>query len=168
VSDTVPSGPGRAAGGEAPQSPDALLCDDSGVELASNRTSLSFTRTRMAADRTLMATLRTSLALISFGFTIDQAFHQLHRSLGKFGDVPARNFGLGLIVIGLAMLTMGVAGHMSLGRQLTQRRERLFHMGLLRTDLRYGATPTLVASILLLVIGVAAAIGIVIRMRLST
>ena len=136
------------------------------LELSSNQTSLGFARTLMSADRTLMSTLRTSLSLISFGFTIDQAFHQIHKADIKVADAPARNFGLALILLGMSMLVMGILGHAKFRRQLTERRQRLFSMGLLRTDLPYTATPTFLASLLVLLLGLAAAIGIVIRMRL--
>jgi putative membrane protein len=145
-----------------------LLFGSANTELASSRTSLAFTRTVMAADRTLMATLRTALSLISFGFTIDQAFHQLNKSGVHVSEVPARNFGLGLILLGMAMLVMGLFGHRKFRRQLTERRDRLFSQGLLHTDLPYTATSTFVGSFLVLLLGLAAAIGIFVRMRLLT
>jgi putative membrane protein len=145
-----------------------MIGDSPATELASSRTSLALSRTLMASDRTLMATLRTSLSLISFGFTIDQAFHQLHKSGVLRSDAPARNFGLALIVLGLSMLLMGVFGHHQFSRSLTARRQRLFNIGLLRTDVPYRATPTLVGAAVLLFIGIAAAIGILVRMRTAT
>jgi putative membrane protein len=160
--------------GELPasKSPDqglpAPIKGDPTVELSSNRTSLALARTQMSADQTLMSTLRTSLSLISFGFTIDQAFHQIHRSgVARIGEAPARNFGLALILLGLAMLVMGVIGHARFSRSLTARRARLYSMDLLHTDVRYRATPTLISAVLLLALGIAAAVGILIRSRLG-
>jgi putative membrane protein len=63
---------------------------------------------------------------------------------------------------------MGLFGHRKFRLQLTERRQRLCSMGLLRTDLSYAATPTFITSALVLLLGLAAAIGIVIRMRLLT
>ena len=138
---------------------------DSSVELSSNRTSLSFERTRMSADRTLMSTLRTSLSLIGFGFTIYEAFHQAaNAGVLPIGDDLARNLGLALFGLGIVMLALGVLGHWRFSFALTERRERLYGMSLLRRDLRYRATPTLVISFLLLLIAVATLAGIVFRM----
>lgn len=138
---------------------------DSSVELSSNRTSLSFERTRMSADRTLMSTLRTSLSLISFGFTIYETFHQLARArILPRGDATARNLGLSLLVLGIAMLAMGVLSHMRFGRALTQRRQRLYGMSLLHHDIRYPATPTFVICFLLLVIALATLASIIFRL----
>jgi uncharacterized membrane protein YidH (DUF202 family) len=158
--DSAPSGAGAAER-------EGIIRGDWQTELSSNRTSLSFTRTVMSADRTLMSTLRTAFSLISFGFTIDQAFHQLHKSGAHIGEAPARNFGLALIVLGMGMLLMGIIGHATFRRQLTARRQRLFSIGLLHTEVPYHATPTFITSLLVLLLGLAAAIGIIIRLRLS-
>ena len=135
----------------------ALINDDPGVELASNRTSLSFERTRMGADRTLMAIVRTSLSLIGFGFTIYTVFQKLAQSkvLPLNQDSP-RNFGLALIVIGIAMLVMGIWSHLRFQRALTDRRQQLFDLHLLRHSVEYRATPTLAAAAALLLVGLAA------------
>jgi putative membrane protein len=60
----------------------------------------------MSADRTLMSAIRTSLSLISFGFTIFQAFRSLPKEWAA-NVVPAnagRNFGLALVMLGAAVL----------------------------------------------------------------
>src|SRR6201991_4109382 len=86
--------------------------DDVSVELSRRRTGMSFQRTRMSADRTLMSVIRTSLSLISFGFTIFQFFQHLAASgaLGG-GATAARHFGLALLGLGVAMLTLGILYH---------------------------------------------------------
>lgn len=127
------------------------------LELSSNNTALGFERTGMAADRTLMAIVRTSLSLISFGFTIHTAFQKFAES----ATVPirheaARNFGMALILIGLAMLAMGVASHMKFQRQLTERHDRLFDMKLVHHRITYRATPTFIIALLLGGVGVVA------------
>src|SRR6476660_3133761 len=81
------------------------------VELSSRRTGMSFQRTRMSADRTLMSVIRTSLSLISFGFTIFQFFKKLKESGALSGAAPARNFGLSLVWLGIAMLMLGIIYH---------------------------------------------------------
>ncbi len=140
---------------------------DSAVELSSNRTSLSFERTHMSADRTLMSTLRTSLSLIGFGFTIYEAFHQAARAhVLPTGDTLARNVGIALLTLGITMLALGVVGHWRFSAALTTRRERLYGMSLLRRDLRYRATPTLVISFLLLLIALGTLAAIVFRITI--
>lgn len=145
--------------------PDSLIDRDPAVELSSNRTSLSIERTRMSADRTLMSVLRTSLALIGFGFTVAQAFRQLHKvDPAAISDEGARNFGLALVLLGVLMLAMGIVSHAVLDHQITERRGRLFTQGLLHREIRYHATPTFIVAVLLLLIGLAAAAGIVFRL----
>jgi len=82
---------------------------DTGTELAMRRTGMSFQRTRMSADRTLMAVIRTSLSLIGFGFTIYQFLGRLN--FANSVDA-ARNFGVSLVVLGIAMITMGIIYHL--------------------------------------------------------
>jgi inner membrane protein YidH len=143
----------------------ALINDDSSVELSSNRTSLSFERTRMATDRTLMSIVRTSLSLISFGFTIYQIFHQLAvKGTLPRGSVTANLLGIALIVMGLGLLVFGIRGHMRFGRQLNVRRERLYGLSLLHSDIRYTATPTLVVACLLALAAFATLVSISVQM----
>jgi putative membrane protein len=155
-------GPPETASGPDPAT---LICRDPAVELSSNRTSLSIERTRMSADRTLMSVLRTSLALIGFGFTVNQAFRQLHKiNPVAVSDEGARNFGLALVLLGILMLSMGIVSHALLDHKITERRGRLFAQGLLHREIRYHATPTFIVAVLLLLIGLAAAGGIVFRL----
>src|ERR1044072_262448 len=86
------------------------------VELSSRRTGMSFQRTRMSADRTLMSVIRTSLSLISFGFTIYQFFKGLKdQHMGPTGASP-RNFGMTLILLGIAMIIAGIVFHLQFMR----------------------------------------------------
>jgi putative membrane protein len=141
-----------------------LLGGDAAVELSSNRTSLSFERTRMSADRTLMSIVRTALSLIGFGFTIYQVFHRAQEAhLLPLGERAPRNFGLALVLLGVLLLAMGIISHAGFGVKLNQRRARLFSLALVRRDIHYRTTPTFVTALLLLLIGVAAAAGIVFR-----
>jgi putative membrane protein len=140
-----------------------LIGGSASVELSANRTALSLDRTRMSADRTLMSIVRTSLSLISFGFTIYKVFNKAAgEGILADGDLTARRFGFSLLVLGLALLVMGIWGHFRLGHQLTARRNRLHGEQLLKSSIRYQATPTLVVATALLVIGlfVVASIGV--------
>jgi len=92
------------------------------VELSSRRTGMSFQRTRLSADRTLMSVMRTSLSLISFGFTIFQAFEKaLQAQIIRSAAAP-RNFGQALVLIGTLMLLLGIVYHVQFMAGL--RRER--------------------------------------------
>lgn len=134
------------------------------LELSSNRTALSFERTLLSADRTLMSSMRTALSLISFGFTIAQLFARL-RKAGEVavGAHAARNFGLALIVLGVGILAAGIAYHWQFQRSLMSRREGLFEQQLLRHPAHYKRTPTFIAAILLILIGIFAALSLVFR-----
>jgi len=154
---------------ESSPEPDGFLDRDAAVELSSNRTSMSLERTRMSADRTLMSVVRTALSLIGFGFTINQAFRQLHHvNPAAISDEAARNFALALVLLGVLVLVMGIASHALFDHEISSRRRRLHAMGLLRREIRYHATPTFISAILLLLIGLAAAGGIVFRLKFFT
>jgi len=144
-----------------------LLFADPSIELSSNRTSLAFERTRMSGDGTLMSIMRTALSLISFGFTIYEAFHQLAKSGSVAVHVnAARNFGLSLIILGILILAMGIFNHTQLLRRLAERRQRLFGLKLLRHEKEALVTPSFVVALLLLLIGLAAAASIIFRLGL--
>lgn len=141
----------------------ALIDDDAGTELSSNRTSLSFERTRMSADRTLMSIVRTSLSLISFGFTINQVFSKASSLIPK-ADQSGRNLGLALLVLGVGLLAMGIYSHSKFDHELTGRRERLHGMKLLHHAVQYRATPTYVTALGLLITGIGATGVVVFRL----
>ena len=92
---------------QSPAAPD-LIGGDANLDLASNRTALSFERTRMSADRTLMATVRTSLSLISFGFTIYQVLGKASGILPRASE-SARNIGMAMLILGLVVLATGIS-----------------------------------------------------------
>jgi putative membrane protein len=140
-----------------------LVGDDPKTELASSRTSLSFERTRMSADRTLMATVRTSLSLISFGFTIHQVFTKATKLIPG-ADRSGRRLGLALLVLGVLLLVMGIVSHSRFGRELGARRERLYDLRLLHRTVHYHATPTYVAAVSLLAIGLLAIADIALKL----
>jgi putative membrane protein len=147
-----------AATDRAPTPPDASMV------LSANRTSLSLERTMMSVDRTLMSAVRTALSLISFGFTIAELFERL-RSAGTIavGQHAARNFGLALILLGVGVLAAGIGVHAYYQRGLVQRRDKLSREHLLPAAARFQTSPTFLAAIVLMVIGIVAALSLVLR-----
>ena len=127
--------------------------DHISVELSSRRTGMSFQRTRMSADRTLMSVIRTSLSLISFGFTIFQVFEKL-RENGTFkGGMAARHFGVALVLLGIAMLVVGIGYHIIFMIELRRERAQLKADGLIHAQSQFPASLTLMVALLLLAIG---------------
>jgi putative membrane protein len=147
------------------QNPEGLTLDPS-AELASQRTALSLERTMMSADRTQMSALRTSLSLIGFGFTIYKFFDEMGKqmSLAEALGHPARNLGVGLVVLGVALLIAGLFNRYNLMRALGQRRQVLYDRGLLRTPPAYKTSANMVVSILLLIGGLLVLLGIITRL----
>lgn len=133
------------------------------VELSSRRTGMSFQRTRMSADRTLMSVIRTSLSLISFGFTIAQVFEKLreHDVITHAG--AARNFGVALVALGIAMLIGGIIYHVQFMLGLRDERVAMTEAGLIHGESRFPPSLTLVTATVLLLIGIFAIISMVFR-----
>lgn len=133
------------------------LSDGSSTELAARRTGMAFQRTRMSADRTLMAVIRTSLSLIGFGFTIFQIFQKLHDAAIVKSDSAPRHFGIMLVVIGIAMLLVGIGYHVAFMLQLRKQREILRTDGLIRAESGFPPSLVLIVAILLLALGLISA-----------
>jgi inner membrane protein YidH len=144
-----------------PFQPNAALAagassDAISTELASRRTGMSFQRTRMSADRTLMSVIRTSLSLISFGFTIYQFFEHLKESDIVTSSHAARNFGVALVWLGVAMIAIGIVFHLQFMLGLRRTRAEMADSGLIHAQSHFPPSFTLVVALLLLVLGVAA------------
>jgi putative membrane protein len=137
--------------------------DSISVELSSRRTGMSFQRTRMAADRTLMSVIRTSLSLIGFGFTIFQFFQRLRESNVLSNAAAPRNFGIALVLLGIAMLAIGIAYHVQFMLGLRAERHQMTADGLIHGESRFPPSLTLITAILLLAIGVLAIVSMVFR-----
>ncbi|HUK01443.1 MAG TPA: DUF202 domain-containing protein [Steroidobacteraceae bacterium] len=137
----------------------AKASDDVSVELSMRRTGMSFQRTRMSADRTLMSVIRTSLSLISFGFTIYQFFQKLKESGVLKGAAPARNFGSSLLLIGVGMLILGIIYHIAFMVGLREERTTLKAQGLIHGESKFPPSLTLIIALLLLIVGVIAALS---------
>ena len=133
--------------------------DDISVELSSRRTGMSFQRTRMSADRTLMSVIRTSLSLIGFGFTIFQFFQKLREGNVLESAAPARNFGMALVLLGIAMLVIGIAYHMQFMLGLRAERAEMTADGLIHSESRFPPSLTLITAFILLAIGIAAIVS---------
>jgi putative membrane protein len=134
--------------------------DDPSVELAARRTGMSFQRTRMSADRTLMSVIRTSLSLISFGFTIYQFFEHLQQTNVLGASRAPRNFGVALIYLGVAMVAVGILFHIQYMVGLRRLRASLTQEGLIHGESHFPPSFTLAVAILLLLLGIAAAVSV--------
>ncbi len=146
---TPPTTPPQGAGAVA--EPLRLSVSD---ELSSRRTGMSFQRTRMSADRTLMSVIRTSLSLISFGFTIFQVFRKLQETQVIKASGSARNLGETLVCIGIGMLVLGIAYHVSFMVELRRQRAEMAQAGLIHAQSRFPVSMTLLVAIVLLVTGI--------------
>jgi putative membrane protein len=129
------------------------------TELAARRTGMSFQRTRLSADRTLMSVIRTSLSLISFGFTIYSFFQKVRPS--EPGTHGARNFGATLVCLGVGMLILGIVYHVWFMLGLRGLREAMQEEGMVHGESGFPASMTLLTALVLLLIGLAAAVSIV-------
>ena len=135
---------------------------DPNTEMSMRRTGLSFQRTRMSADRTLMSVIRTSLSLISFGFTIVQLFAKLKDSNVVTGGVQAlRNFGIALVLLGIAMLICGIVYHLQFMTGLRKTRHEMTEVGLIHGQSVFPPSLTLITAVALLVIGFAVILSMV-------
>jgi putative membrane protein len=130
------------------------------IELSARRTGMSFQRTRMSAERTLMSVIRTALSLIGFGFTIAQVFHRMQEAKLIAGSAAApHNFGLALIVIGIAMLVVGIVYHVNFMLRLRTTRRQFVADGLIHGESEFPISFTLLVAVLLLLVGLLAIVS---------
>lgn len=133
------------------------------IVFAERQTSMAFNRTHQSLDRTLMSQIRTSLALITFGFTIYQAFRRLQGDVLLFspGGGEARAFGAALVLAGMVMQTLGILHHFRSLKHLRDQRALLFHQGI-PSHASAGPPPfTIITAGLLWLIGLFAVLAIV-------
>ena len=133
--------------------------DETSVELSARRTGMSYQRTRMSADRTLMSVIRTSLSLIGFGFTIYQVFEKLVEASVIKSTLAPQRFGEALVFLGVGMIVLGIGYHVAFMLELRRTREQLQADGLIHAESGFPASLTLIVAIVLLAIGVAAAVS---------
>lgn len=141
------------------ESPDSTSGASVTTELAMRRTGMAFQRTRMGADRTLMAVIRTALSLIGFGFTIFQVFKKLKASGVLSGSTAPRNFGITLVLLGIGMLILGIIYHVLFMLDLRALRMDMKSKGLIHAESHFPASFTLIIALLLLLVGLLAAIS---------
>ncbi len=143
----------------SPQSPHAgrgWIGDDISTELSARRTGMSFQRTRLSADRTLMSVIRTALSLIGFGFTIFQVFRKAYDADLIGNSRSASLFGEALVLLGSAMLLLGIVYHIRFMLELRRNRDAMHREGLIHAESEYPYSMTLLTAILLLALGVVA------------
>jgi putative membrane protein len=134
---------------------------DIATELASHRTAMSFQRTRMSADRTLMAVVRTSLSLIGFGFTIFQVFKKLNEAQVLKNSASPRRFGEALVLLGIAMLIVGIGYHGAYMLGLRRELAQLKLTGLVPPENRFPVSLALLVAIVLAAIGIFAIVSMI-------
>lgn len=132
-------------------------------ELASCQASLAFERTLVSLDQSLMGAIRTSLALITFGFGLVLFFHQMSGEIGVNLRIPARNFGLSLVAMGVGLITIGLIGHRRRFTSLRAKMDELFHRKLLLEGCPYRWSPVAALATLLLLAGLLVMLGILVR-----
>jgi len=122
-------------------------------------TELSFQRTRLSAERTLMSVIRTSLALISFGFTIHQVFKKLAESQALTGWEAARNFGVALVALGIAILALGLSYHVTFMKGMRHTRNDMIRNGMIQPVSVFPLALAMFIGAALLAIGIAAIVS---------
>ncbi|MDO6477978.1 DUF202 domain-containing protein [Shimia thalassica] len=114
---------------------------------------LALERTRIAYERTLMAWVRTGASMITFGFSVYKFFgFELEKFAINASVFGPREFGIALILIGLATLIMG---------RLEHRRD------LRRLNEVYPEMPvsgTRIVEALVAVLGILALIAVILRL----
>jgi len=133
------------------------------AELSSRRTGLSFQRTRMSADRTLMSILRTCLSLIGFGFTIFQFFRSVAQNNPSMPAQAALRFGLAMVVIGVALLVLGIIQDARFMSNLRKERKLLVEQGFLHGEEPFQMSVTFLSAIIVLLLGLVAIASMVFR-----
>lgn len=136
------------------------LFDSPNMELASCQASLAFERTLISLDRLLMGAVRTSLALISFGFAMVLFFRQISAQMGVDLRVPARDFGLALLAMGVGLVTVGLLGHWRRFHSLKVQMDELHSRNLLTERCPYRYSPITIFAVLLLLAALLVMAGI--------
>jgi putative membrane protein len=137
--------------------------DSPTFELASRQAWLAFERTLISLDQSLMAAVRTSLSLIGFGFAMALFFDQFGGKVGVDLRVPARNFGLCLVALGIGLVAIGLIGHWRRFTELRTTMDALHARKLLIEGCPYRRAPIAVLALLLLLAGLLAMVGILLR-----
>lgn len=106
-----------------------------------------------------MSVVRTSLSLIGFGFTIFQFFRFLRQSIEAAHTISStapRTFGMTLVLLGVAMLTLGVLIYVRFMVHLRSMRKELADAKLIQAQDTFPLSTTLVIAAALWVAGMVA------------
>jgi putative membrane protein len=120
-------------------------------------------RTRWSLEQIMMAWVRTAISLIGFGFTIVLFFEHLQSTPGVDAAVSPttpRAFGLALIFAGVAALLISLWQYRTLVRYLWSGE----FSKLAGFDEHAHQTPLLALTLLLLVVGTSAFVGLLFRL----
>lgn len=90
-------------------------------------------------------------------------FHQFGGEVGVNLQVPARNFGLSLVAMGIGLITIGLIGHRRRFKSLQAKMDDLFRRKLLLEGCPYRGAPVAVLAMMLLLAGLLVMLGILIR-----
>lgn len=98
---------------------------DPRVGLAEDRTHMANLRTSLALDRTMLAWLRTNLTMATFGFGL-VGFFRSARQANPSAEMArlhegAINFGIWLMVLGIAATVFAGVAHLATLRRLRRR-----------------------------------------------
>lgn len=115
-------------------------------------------RTGMAFQRTQMAAVRTAVSLIGFGFTVSQFFEKLVGEAAVRGANLPRDFGLLLIGAGVVSL-LGFTSQFHLS-MVAMRHDDLRPIA---PGAKTPQTSTYIISVAVILIGVAAFLGVFFR-----
>jgi putative membrane protein len=113
-----------------------------------------------------MSIIRTALALIGFGFTIFQFFHYLRETPGITRTISVsapRTFGMTLVLLGNAILILGIYEHVKFMWNLRKERKALIAADLVHDDVPFVLSVTLLIGIVLLGLGIAATLGMIVK-----
>jgi putative membrane protein len=122
-------------------------------------------RTRLALERSYLAWIRTAISLIGFGFTIVQFFQRMQGMPTINGRVMSqampREFGLALIGTGVMALAISSWQYHSEIRYLNSAPFAVIAVDSERAGVL--RTPAFIAAMVILLIGVAAFVGVFLR-----
>lgn len=116
--------------------------------LSEHRTDLSDVRSHLANERTHLAFLRTGVSLISFGITLNRFSLFLLESKIGGGRGPlhdAENAGLGMVILGCALLIWSVGHFIKISKEIDNVNFRPSKWSLLAFTIAvilFGATTT--------------------------
>ncbi|WP_374028180.1 YidH family protein [Bdellovibrio bacteriovorus] len=94
------------------------------TELSESRSDLSAVRSHLANERTHLAYMRTGISLVSLGITMNRFswFLLENKEISRYGGRPflhdAKNTGLGMVILGCAMLIWSLYRYSQTAKQI--------------------------------------------------